>query len=393
MVNEEKLRWGTNRSCIRELFEYGMRKAAEIGRENVFDFSIGNPSVPSPEGVNETICAIVREEPGAAVHGYTSAAGAPDARRAVAEDMNARFDCGARPEDLFFTCGAAPALTAVLAALSVEGAECVICAPYFPEYTVFVQGAGMKCVIVPPNTSDFQIHAQEVEPLLTPRTQAIIVNSPNNPSGVVYSEDALRALAALLERKSAEYGHPIYLIADEPYRELVYDGARVAFLPLLYRNSIVCYSYSKSLSLPGERIGYVYVPRQAEDSAALLAAVAGSARALGHVCAPSLMQHMIARCADLRPDIEAYDRNRRTLYEALSSYGYACVRPQGAFYLMIRAPRGSAQEFSDRARERNLLIVPCDDFGCPGYLRLGTCVSYDTVVRSLPVFKALIEEE
>ena len=392
MINQEKQRLGTNRSCIRELFEYGMKKAAEIGRENVYDFSIGNPSVPAPQGVNDTIAALVCAPDAQRRHGYTPASGAPDAREAVAKDLNDRFGCRARPEDLFFTCGAAPALCAVLAALSLPEAECVILAPFFPEYTVFVAGAGMKSVIVPANTADFQIHADEIAPYLTPRTQAIIVNSPNNPSGVVYSAESLRALAALLEEKSREFGHPIYLIADEPYRELVYDGASVSFLPLLYRNSVVCYSYSKSLSLPGERLGYVYVPQQAEDAAPLLAAVAGAARAAGHVCAPSLMQHMIARCASLRPDIEAYDRNRLALYNALTEYGYECVRPQGAFYLLIRSPRGSAREFSDRAKEKNLLIVPCGDFGCPEYLRLGTCVSWETVQRSLPVFKELIEE-
>lgn len=392
MINEEKKRLGTNRSCIRELFEYGMKKAAEIGRENVFDFSIGNPSVPSPQGVNDTIAALVRSAGAQRMHGYTPASGAPDAREAVARELNERFACGARARDLFFTCGAAPALCAVLGALSVEGAETVILAPFFPEYTVFVAGAGMKSVIVPANTADFQLHAEEVAPYLTPHTQAIIVNSPNNPSGVVYSAESLRALAALLEQRGREYGHPIYLIADEPYRELVYDGAEVSFLPLLYRNSIVCYSYSKSLSLPGERLGYVYVPQQAEDSAALLAAVAGAARASGHVCAPSLMQHMIARCAALRPDVEAYDRNRLALYNALTAYGYECVRPQGAFYLLIRSPHGSAREFSERAKRKNLLIVPCGDFGCPDYLRIGTCVSCETVQRSLPVFKELIEE-
>lgn len=391
MVNEEKLKLGTNRSCIRDLFEYGMKKAAEIGRENVFDFSIGNPSVPSPRGVNDTIAALVAAPDAQRVHGYTSAAGAPDAREAIAKDLGDRFACGARAQDLFLTCGAAPALTAVLAALCVEGAETVIHAPFFPEYKVFVEGVGMKNVIVPADTADFQLHAEATAKALTPHTQAVIVNSPNNPSGVVYSRESLESLAALLEEKSREFGHPIYLISDEPYRELVYDGAEVSFVPLLYRNSIVCYSYSKSLSLPGERLGYIYVPRQADDAEALMAAIAGAARVQGHVCAPSLLQQMIARCAALRPDVEAYDRNRRALYEALTEYGYECVRPQGAFYLMIRSPRGSAKEFSDRAREKNLLIVPCGDFGCPDHLRLGTCVSWDTVQRSLPVFRELIE--
>ena len=393
MVNEEKKRLGTNRSCIRDLFEYGMARAAEIGRENVFDFSIGNPSVPAPTGVNETIAALAGGSNTQSLHRYTSAAGAPEAREAIAKDLRERFACGARAQDLFLTCGAAPALTAVLGALAVADAETLVFAPFFPEYTVFAAGAGMKSVIVPADTADFQIHAEAAAPYLTAHTQAVIVNSPNNPSGVVYSRESLAALAALLEEKSREYGHPIYLISDEPYRELVYDGAEVSFLPLLYRNSIVCYSYSKSLSLPGERLGYIYVPQQADDAASLLAAIAGAARSQGHVCAPSLLQQMIARCAALRPDVEAYDRNRRALYDALTAYGYECVRPQGAFYLMIRSPRGSAKDFSDRARAKDLLIVPCGDFGCPDYLRIGTCVAWETVQRALPLFRELIEEK
>jgi len=392
MVNEEKWKLGTNRSCIRDLFEYGMKKAAEIGRENVFDFSLGNPSVPAPEGVNGAIAAIVSAPDAQNAHRYTSASGAQEAREAVARDLNDRFACGARAQDLFFTCGAAPALTAVLSALAVDGAETVILAPFFPEYKVYAYGAGMKSVVVPANTADFQIHADEIAPYISAHTQAVIVNSPNNPSGVVYSRESLLALAALLEEKSRAFGHPIYLVSDEPYRELVYDGAEVSFLPRLYRNSVVCYSYSKSLSLPGERLGYVYVPQQAEDAETLLAAIAGAARSQGHVCAPSLMQQMIARCTALRPDIAAYDRNRLALYNALTDYGYECIRPQGAFYLLIRSPRGSAKEFSDRAKEKNLLIVPCGDFGCPDHLRISTCVAWETVQRSLPVFKALIEE-
>lgn len=391
MVNEEKKRLGEKRNCIRELFEYGLRRAAEVGRENVLDFSLGNPSVPSPKGVNEAIADIVRTKTDFAIHGYTPATGTPAARKAVADDLNDRFGCGARPEDLFLTCGAAPALTAVLGALSVEGAEVLILAPYFPEYTVFVRSTGMKSVIVPA-ADDLRLHVERIAPYITRHTAAVIVNSPNNPSGIVYNREELSALAALLEDKSKLFGHPIRLIADEPYRELVYDGVEVPFLPLLYRNTVVCYSWSKALSLPGERIGYVYVPSRADESAALYAAVAGAARSQGHICAPSLMQHMIERCAVLRPDIEAYDRNRRTLYEELCSYGYDCIRPEGAFYMMIRSPKGSAREFSERAKAKDLLIVPCDDFGCPDCLRLGTCVSYETVVKSLPVFKELMEE-
>ncbi len=315
-----------------------------------------------------------------------------EARQAVADDLNNRYHAGLRPQDLFFTCGAAPALTAVIRALAVDGAEFLALAPFFPEYRPFVESNGGTFVVVPADTDTFQIPLEALEARLTPHTQAVIVNSPNNPSGVVYTEENLRLAAELLTRKSREYGHPIYILSDEPYRELVYDGVQVPFLPDLYPNTIICYSWSKSLSLPGERIGYVCVPERVEDSAQVMAAVAGAARSLGHVCAPSLQQRLVARCAGIRPDIAAYDENRRTLYDALTSYGYQCVRPSGAFYLFVRAPGGNAKAFSDRAKERNLLIVPGDDFGCPEFFRASTCVSGDMIRRSLPVFQALIQE-
>ncbi len=390
MINETAYALGANRSCIRDLFEYGCQRAAIVGRENVYDYSLGNPSIPSPPAVNETICRILADTEPLAVHGYTSAVGDLSARQAIADDLNARYHAGVRPEELFLGCGAAPELVAVFRALAVPGAEILAIAPYFPEYKPFAESAGAVFKVVPPDVPGFQIDLAAVEAMLTPRTQAIIVNSPNNPSGVVYTEETLNALGALLTRKRQEYGHPIYIVADEPYRELTY-GCDAPFIPNIYPNTIVCYSYSKSLSLPGERIGYVYVPRQAADSAALYAAVAGAARACGHVCAPSLWQKVIARCAHLRPDLAAYDKNRKALYEGLTEMGYEMAKPDGAFYLFIKAPGGDANEFSERAKAKDLLVVPGDGFGCPGYFRICYCVSYEMIQKSLPVFRALIE--
>ena len=392
MVSETSLALGTSRSFIRELFEYGLGQAAVVGKENVFDYSLGNPSIPSPPEVNQAIISTIQEMDSLDIHGYTPAPGAMPARKAIADDLNARFHTSIRGENIFFTCGAAPALISVIRALVVEGAEIMAIAPFFPEYRPFTEQNGASFVVVPADTKSFQISMEAVEARITPHTQAVIINSPNNPSGVVYTRETLSSLGELLTRKSAEYGHPIYIIADEPYRELVYDGVEVPFIPTIYPNTIVCYSYSKSLSLPGERIGYVCVPDQVEDSADVYAAVAGAARAMGHVCAPSLQQLVVARCASVRPDLEAYDRNRNALYDALISYGYECVKPNGAFYMFVKAPGGSSKAFSDKAKEKNLLLVPGDDFGCPEFFRICTCVSYDMIQRSLPVFKELIED-
>ena len=391
MYNENAHILGTNRSCIRELFEYGRQRAAVVGKENVFDYSLGNPSIPAPRAVDQAIRDILSDTDSLQIHGYTSAVGDMATRQAIADDLNARFDAGVAPEDLFIGCGAAPELTAVFRALAVPGAEMLAIAPYFPEYKPFVENAGAAFKVVPPDIPGFQIDMAALEAMLTPRTQAVILNSPNNPSGVVYTEETLRRLARLLTRKGQEFGHPIYIVSDEPYRELTY-GVTAPFVPKIYPNTVVCYSYSKSLSLPGERIGYVYVPKGCADSAALYAAVAGAARAMGHVCAPSLWQKIIARCAGLRPDLDSYDRNRRTLYEALTAFGYEMAKPDGAFYLFIKAPGGDANAFSEKAKAKDLLLVPGDGFGCPGYFRICYCVSYDMIQRSLPVFERLIKE-
>lgn len=393
MVNQEYYTLGTAPSVIRQLFAYGLEQAKVVGPENVYDYSLGNPSIPAPKKVNESIKKIVDETDSIKLHGYSMAPGFEEARAAVAKDLAARFGLDVKASELFFTCGAAPALISIIKALIVDAdTEIMAIAPFFPEYRPFVNANGGKLVVVPADTKAFQIHLDEVEKRITKHTQAIIVNSPNNPSGVVYTEETLKGLAALLERKSAEYGHPIYIIADEPYRELVYGGVKVPFIPCIYKNTIVCYSYSKSLSLPGERIGYVYVPGFADDSHDVYAAMAGAARIMGHVCPPTLMQKVIEYCAEERPDLVAYDENRNLLYNSLTEMGYECAKPDGAFYLFVKAPNGDANAFSEKAKlDHNLLVVPADGFGCPGFFRLSYCVSNDMIRRSLPAFKAMIE--
>ena len=393
MVNQEYYNLGTAPSIIRQLFAYGLEQAAKVGADKVYDYSLGNPSIPAPKKVNESIKKIVDEMDSIKLHGYSMAAGFDTARAAVAKDLANRFGLDVKASELFFTCGAAPALISIIKALIVDAdSEIMAVAPFFPEYRPFVNANGGKLVVVPADTKAFQIHLDEVEKRITKNTQGIIINSPNNPSGVVYTEETLKGLAALLERKSAEYGHPIYIIADEPYRELVYGGVKVPFIPCLYKNTIVCYSYSKSLYLPGERIGYVYVPGFADDADAVYAAIAGAARIMGHVCPPTLMQKVIEYCAEERPDLVAYDENRNLLYNSLREMGYDCAKPDGAFYLFVKAPNGDANAFSEKAKlEHNLLVVPADGFGCPGYFRLSYCVANDMIQRSLPAFKAMIE--
>ena len=392
MINERAYALGANRSCIRDLFEYGRARAAVVGEENVFDYSLGNPSIPSPAAVDQTIRDILNDTDSLAIHGYTSAVGDYATRKAITDDLNSRFAAGAAAEDFFIGCGAAPELTAVLRSLAVPGSEVLAIAPYFPEYKPFAEEAGLIFRVVPPDVPDFQIDLPKLEEMVNENTTAILINSPNNPSGTVYSRETLQRLADILRRRSEEYGHPIYIISDEPYRELVY-GVETTWLPHIYPNTVVCYSYSKSLSLPGERIGYIYVPKSAADAPKLYAAIAGAARSMGHVCAPALWQKVIARCASLRPDLESYDRNRRALYEGLKEMGYEMAKPDGAFYLFIKAPGGDANAFSEKAKKLDLLLVPGDGFGCPGYFRICYCVSYDRIVRSLPLFQKLLEDE
>ena len=393
MINKTCFALGSSPSVIRELFAYGLSQAKIIGPENVYDYSLGNPSIPSPPKVNESICDILRDTDSIHVHGYSMAAGFSDAREAVAADLSARFSLEVSGNEIFLTCGAAPALISVIKALAVSPeAEIIVPAPFFPEYIPFISSNGAKPVIVSANPPSFQIDPQAVAQALTDNTQAVLINSPNKPSGVVFSEETLRALGQVLEQASEQYGHPIYIISDEPYRELVYGNVTVPFVPSIYRNTIVCYSYSKSLSLPGERIGYVYVPSIVQDSSEVYAAVAGAARSMGHVCAPTLMQQVIARCAGERPDLRAYEENRNLLYSKLTEMGYECVHPDGAFYLLVKAPGGDAAAFSEKAKlEQNLLLVPGDGFGAPGYLRLSYCVSHEMILRSLPAFQAMLK--
>lgn len=394
MVNPTYEKLGSAPSMIRELFAYGLRRSAEVGPENVFDYSLGNPSIPAPQPVQQALLDVLHDTDPIQVHGYSMAGGFDGTRRAVAEDLTRRFGMTIRPEELFFTCGAAAALISVIRALTVSpDSEFVAIAPYFPEYLPFVESNGGKLVSVPADLDTFQISLDILEAHLTSHTQAVLVNSPNNPTGVVYSRQTLERLAELLRRKSTQFGHPIYLIADEPYRELVYDGVEVPFLPTIYPNTLVCYSYSKSLSLPGERIGYVCVPSCVEGQADVLHAVAGAARSSGHVCPPTLVQLALQRCADTRPDLAAYDANRRLLYRELTQMGYECIPPQGAFYLFVRVPDGDDVAFSQRAKlEHNLLVVPSTAFHCPGFLRLSYCVSHDMILRSLPAFRAIREK-
>ncbi len=391
MINETMKNYGQNRSVIRDLFEFGLQKKAEIGEENVYDFSLGNPNVASPRAVNETIIELLNTRDDMYLHGYTSAQGDAKCRQAIVDDLNKRFDTSFKKENIYVTCGAAASLKIVLTALHASCDEVIAFTPYFPEYKVFAETTGARLVEVPSDMDSFQIDFAKLEPAITPRTKAVIVNSPNNPSGVVYTEETIQRLATLLSAKEQEFGHAIYLITDEPYRELVYDGIKVPFVTKYYRDTIVCYSYSKSLALPGERLGYILVPGEITDSSDIYAAVCGAGRALGYVCAPSLMQHVIERCTGMVSDIEEYREKRDLLFNALTEYGFTCIHPDGAFYLFVKSPEPDANAFSLKAREYNLLLVPADSFGTPGFVRIAYCVSTDMIKRSLPAFKKLAE--
>ena len=391
MYNQKAYALGNNQSTIRDLCAYGNMRAAIVGRENIYDYSIGNPSSPTPQLVDDTIRELLETMDSLEIHSYTSAQGDYETRKAIADDLGGRYGVPIDADELFLGCGTSAELAAVFNALAMPGGEILTIAPYFSEYTSFVEGAGLTLKVVPPDVPGFQIRLDMVEQMLTPNTLALIINSPNNPAGTVYTAQTLRQLAQILRRKSEAYGHPIYIVSDEPYRELVYDGVEVPFLPGIYPDTVICYSYSKSLSLPGERIGYVYVPRTAADGKELLAAVAGASRAIGHICAPSLLQKVIARCAHLRPDLRFYDRNRRALYEGLTALGYETAKPDGAFYLFVKVPGGDANAFMEAAKQKDLLVVTGDIFGCPGYVRICYCVSYDMIQRSMPVFRELME--
>ena len=390
MVSQRMLQLGTARSVIRELFEYGRQRAAEVGAENVFDFSLGNPSVPAPAEVNDTAIRLLREQADT-IHCYTSAPGDPAARQRIADSLNRRFGEQYTADELYLTVGAAASLCCVLGGLTCPGDEYILFAPYFPEYRVFIEGVKGKVKVIPPEPEHFQIDFSAFEQAVTCRTKGVIINSPNNPSGVVYSRETLERLAAILTEKSRAYGHPIYLISDEPYREIVFSGFQVPWIPQLYPDTIVCYSFSKSLSLPGERLGYVLVPASVTDSREVYAAVAGAGRSLGYVNAPSLFQQVTSLCCDLTSDLAVYERNAKLLVPALREMGYHCVEPGGAFYLFPRSLEPDDMAFSERAKQFDLLLVPGSGFGAPGHVRIAYCVQTDMIQRALPKFKALAD--
>ncbi|MCE5201003.1 MAG: pyridoxal phosphate-dependent aminotransferase, partial [Synergistaceae bacterium] len=392
MLSEKMLELGKKRSVIREIFEYGKTRIKEIGSDKVFDFSLGNPSVPAPECVKEAILSLLATEDSVLLHGYSSAQGDANVRKTIAGHINKTHNTRITEDNIYMTVGAAASLTICCKALTAPGDEFIIFAPYFPEYKVFVEAAGAKPVILPPNEPDFQISVEKFRAAVNDKTNAVIVNSPNNPSGVVYSEETLRDLCSVLEEKSKEYGHPIYLISDEPYRELVYGDVKVPYLINYYRNTLVCYSYSKSLSLPGERIGYIVVSNEMEQWQDMFAAICGAGRALGYVCAPSLFQQVIAKCVDKTADIAIYKRNRDLLYNGLTKLGFDCVRPDGAFYLFVKALEPDANAFCEKAKKYELLLVAGDGFGCPGYVRISYCVRTEQIINSLPAFEKLAAE-
>ena len=392
-INKKAEALGKVRSVIRDIFEYGNARRKKIGAENVYDFSLGNPSVPAPEEVDAAIRDLLDNFSSVALHGYTSAVGDDGVRAKIADDINARFGAGVTKDDIYMTCGAAASLTISLGAVVNDGDEVIAIAPFFPEYRVFAEASGAKLVVVPADAGSFQVDLAAFEAALTPKTKAVIINSPNNPTGVVIKRDRLEEMIGILKNKEAEFGTTIYLIADEPYRELVYDDStEVPYLIGMYDDTVVCYSFSKSLSLPGERIGYIVVSNRMKDSRDVYAAVCGAGRALGFVCAPSTMQRVVSRCLGKTSDISVYKKNRDLLYNSLTSFGYECVYPDGAFYLFVKAPEEDAGAFCERAKAHELLLVPSDSFGCPGYVRISYCVSTEMIERSLPAFKALMEE-
>ncbi len=393
MINEKMYALGSKRSSIREIFEYAKGRAAEIGAENVFDFSIGNPSVPAPDAVNETIEKLVKETSSVALHGYTSAQGGKDVRDTIAENYQKRFGVALSGDDLYMTCGAAASLTITLHALHEDGDEVIVFAPYFAEYKVFVEGSGAKLVVLPSDEKTMLPDFDALKKAINKNTKALLINSPNNPSGVVYGEETLQTLCGILSEKSQELGKRIFLISDEPYRELVYDKKTIVPSPMrYYEDSIVCYSYSKSLSLPGERIGYIAVNPRMKNAKEVYAAVCGAGRSLGFVCAPALFQRVAAACDGMTADLSIYKRNRDLLYNALSSYGFTCIYPDGAFYLFMKAAEKDAKAFCERAKKHELLFVAGDDFGYPGWVRIAYCVQTEQIQRALPLFEKLAKE-
>ena len=391
MINRQMALLGNQPSKIREIFEYSLKRKAQIGADKVFDFSLGNPSIPAPKAVDDTIKDLVEHSDSVALHGYTSAQGAMPLRQKIAQNIKNRFGVEAEAQNIYITCGAAASLTSTLKAVVNDGDEVILLAPFFPEYQVFCENAGAKTVPVLCNTDDFSLDFDALDKAVNKNTTAIIVNSPNNPTGAVISKSDIEKLSALLKQKSAEYGREIYIIADEPYRELTYT-AEVPYIPKFYDNTVVCYSYSKSLSLPGERIGYVMVRPLASEQRRLYLAICGAGRSLGYVCAPSMLQKVLPYCLEMTSDLQIYAKNRQLLLTKLTEYGFETVKPDGAFYLFLKSPIADARAFSEMAKKHELLLVASDSFGYPGYVRISYCVKTDMIVRSLPAFKNLARE-
>ena len=392
MISEKMIRMTEGGSAIRAMFEEGARMAARFGQENVYDFSLGNPNIPAPEKVREEIVRIASETDPMELHGYMSNAGYPEVRAKVAASLNSRFGTDFTGDNILMSVGAAGGLNVILKTLLNPGDEVLVFAPYFLEYGNYVSNFDGVLKAIPANIEgNFQPDPEALRAAITPKTKALLLNNPNNPTGVIYTEKTVRAIAAVLEEKQRELGTSLYLISDEPYRELAYDGKEVPYLTKYYRNTLVGYSWSKSLSLPGERIGYVAVPSECDDARLIFDAAVIANRILGFVNAPSLQQRLVAECLDERTDVAAYDKNRRALYEGLTGAGFTCVYPDGAFYMWMKTP-GDDREFSDRAKKHNILVVPGTSFACPGYVRVAYCVSYDRIIRSLPAFRALAAE-
>lgn len=391
MISEKMLPLLENNSAIRTMFEEGKRLAAVYGEDQVFDFSLGNPSVPAPREVNQAILDVLKEEDPLLIHGYMSNAGYEDVRDGLAQSLNRRFGTAFGRNNILMTVGAAGGLNVILKTFLNPWEEVIVFAPYFLEYGSYVRNYDGVLVVVPPDTSTFQPDLNAFKKKLTNRTKAVILNTPNNPTGVIYTEQTLKDIAGVLEEKEREYGHSIILISDEPYRELVYDGATVPYVTKYYKNTAVCYSYSKSLSLPGERIGYLVIPDEMEDSGKVFQAAVIANRVLGCVNAPSLMQRVILRCLDAEADVAAYEKNRNLLYHSLRAYGFTCIKPEGAFYLFLKTPLQDEMEFCETAKSYHVLVVPGSSFACAGYVRIAYCVPFETIERSLPAFKKLAE--
>ena len=389
MLNEKMIELGENSSVIRELFEYGNRRKAEIGADKVLDFSLGNPNVPCPDRVTRSFMHLLEETEAASLHGYTSAPGDMTVRKAVSDYMNEKYGIGCEPSDFYMTAGAAASLTITLRSVCREGSQVIVFTPYFPEYKVFIENAGGTTVEVPVRTEDFQPDFEALERALNRDTAAVIVNSPNNPTGAVLTEESLKKLSELLEKAQERFGTEIFLISDEPYRELVYEGTKLALPVNYYDNTIVCYSWSKSLSMPGERIGYIMVSPKAARRRKIFAAICGSGRSLGFVCAPALMQYVVAMNQGVTSDLEEYAKNRQLIYDIVTGCGFEAVRPDGAFYLFVKSPSGDGNELSERAKKYELLLVPSDSFGIEGYVRISYCVSRQQIEKSAEAFRAL----